>query len=333
MAFCGLHRLKFLELDDETPDFSDELSAYQSGKCQKQVCLKGRPPVKVPLCAEDVEATDDDGLFDDKGYLVGLCPGHAAVVLSQAVEGRACTGEACSGLDTETGLSKAKPRCGTKFVGKRLYCDECYGVRMATGVTPAKPVRALAMSDGSLESLPESASSSVSALTMSGSGSPTMRGGVFGAALSRAGRVLAGVGGDAALHDAVASAKAAGSPARSDDATTLPESGGSAAVNLGVELDIASLKELMTSSMERQEAVVTRQAAENERFRSELGAVREGLEQVSDTLGHFSARLGETERKASTAPASITETSTSDGPTAAAVKGVESVDGARAVGS
>ena len=333
MACCGLHRLKFKELDEETPDFSSELAAYQTGKCQRQVSLRGRPPAKVPLCAEDVEATNDEALFDEKGYLVGLCAGHAAMVVSQAVEGRACTGEACSGLDQESGLSKAKPRCGTKFVGKRLYCDECYGVRISTGVTPAKPVRALVMSDGSLDSLPASASSSVSALSMSGGGSPAMRGGVFGAALSRAGRALAGVGGDAALHDAVASAKAAGSPARSDDATTLPESGGAAAVNLGVELDLASLKELMAASMERQEAMVARQAAENELFRSDLGAVREGLEQVADTLGHFSARLGEAERKASAAPAVLAGGSTSEGPPAAAVKGVESVASARAVGT
>ena len=63
----------------------------------RHVALKGRSPVKVPLCAEDAAVTEDEGLFDEKGYLVGLCPGHAAMVISQAVEGLACTGEACSG--------------------------------------------------------------------------------------------------------------------------------------------------------------------------------------------------------------------------------------------
>ena len=333
MACCGLHRLKFLELDDETPDFSSDLSAYQTGRCKALVARKGRSPVKVPLCAEDVAATDDEGLFDEKGYLVGLCPGHAAMVLSRAVEGRACTGEACSVLDCESGLSKAKPRCGTKFVGKRLYCDECYDVRVSTGVTPAKPVRALVVSDDSPESLPASASSHVSALTLSGGGSPAMRRGVFGAALSRAGRAFAGVGGEVALHDAGSSAKSAGSPARSDDAAPLQEAGGVAAVNLGMELDLASLKELMATSMERQEAVVARQAAENELVRSDLGAVREGLEQVADSLGHFSARLGEVERKASaTADSSVGSTmaDSSEGPPSAADEGVA---GARVAGS
>ena len=51
MACCGLHRLKFLEIDDETPGFSEELSTYQTGKCQRQVdrsALGGSlPPTSV----------------------------------------------------------------------------------------------------------------------------------------------------------------------------------------------------------------------------------------------------------------------------------------------
>ena len=142
MACCGLYRVRFQKVGDETPGFSAELASFHTGRCQRHVALKGRSPVKVPLCAEDAAATDDEYLFDEYGYLVGLCPWHAAMVTSQAVEGRACTGEACSGLDVDSGLSKAKPRCGTKFVGKRLYCHKCYDVRVSTRVTPAKQTSA-----------------------------------------------------------------------------------------------------------------------------------------------------------------------------------------------
>ena len=139
---------------------------------------------------------------------------------------------------------------------------------------PNKPVRTLVLDEGSLDHAPGSASSGVSAITMSASGSPGagVRGGVFGAALSRAGRVLSGVGGDLALHGALSAGKVAGSPSESEDATTQV-----GAVNLGVELDIASLKELMASSVERQEAVDARQAAESGRLRADLGDVRVAL--------------------------------------------------------
>ena len=72
MACCSLHLLKFCPIDDETPDFGDELSKLSSGRCRRQVSLRGRPAVRVPLCAEDVEETDEASLFDDEGYLVGL---------------------------------------------------------------------------------------------------------------------------------------------------------------------------------------------------------------------------------------------------------------------
>ena len=332
MACCGLHQVRFQKVDDETPDFSAELASFPAGRCRRHVSLKGRSPVKVPLCAEDAAVTEDEGLFDEKGYLVGLCPGHAAMVISQAVEGRACTGDACSGLDEESGLSKAMPRCGTKFVGKRLYCDQCYEVRVATGVTPAKPVRTLVLDDGSLDHAPGSASSGVSAITMSASGSPGagIRGGVFGAALSRAGRVLSAVGGDVALHEAVSASKVARSPSENDDATTLPDVGGPCANNLGVELDIAALKELMAASAARQEAVVARQAAESDRLRADLGDVRVTLDQVADTLHHFSERLGDAERKAASRPTvEITSSSPVRGDSAG--QGMKDVDEARSI--
>ena len=154
---------------------------------------------------------------------------------------------------------------------------------------PNKPVRTLVLDEGSLDHAPGSASSGVSAITMSASGSPGagVRGGGFGAALSRAGRVLSGVGGNLALHGSLSVGNAAGSPSESEGATTLPDSGGVGAANLGVELGIASLKEFMASSVERQEAVVARQAAENERFRADLGDVRPAYAETSHKLGPF----------------------------------------------
>ena len=124
MACCGLHRLKFAEVDDDTPDFSEVvLGPFRNCRCQRLLAPKGQAPVKVPICADDVQETNDDGLFDEKVYCIGVCPSHAALLLSEAVEGRACTGEDCAKLDEETGLRVALPNCGAKFVGKRLYCD------------------------------------------------------------------------------------------------------------------------------------------------------------------------------------------------------------------
>ena len=49
MACCGLHRVRFKIVDDETPDFSAELASLSSGRCRRMIALKGRSPVKVPL--------------------------------------------------------------------------------------------------------------------------------------------------------------------------------------------------------------------------------------------------------------------------------------------
>ena len=89
---------------------------------------------------------------------------------------------------------------------------------------------------------------------------------------------LYAVGGDVALHEALSASKVARSPSENDGATTLPDVGGPCANNLGVELDIAALKELMAASAARQEAVVARQAAESDRLRADLGDVRVTLD-------------------------------------------------------
>ena len=97
-----------------------------------------------------------------------------------------------------------------------------------------------------------------------------------------------------------------------------------------MELDIAALKELMAASVARQEAVVSRQAAESDRLRADLGDVRVSLDQVADTLNHFSARLGEAERKSATVP--VTETSASSSVRVKGTgQGLKDVDEARSV--
>ena len=137
MACCSLHLLKFCPIDEEAPDFGDELSKLSYGRFQRKVSLRGRPAVRVPLCVEDVEETDEASLFDNEGYLVGLCPVHAELVLSCAVEGRACTEEVCSQVGP-SGMSRPSPNCGVRLVGKRLYREGSHTIRVSSGVTPAE---------------------------------------------------------------------------------------------------------------------------------------------------------------------------------------------------
>ena len=63
MACCSLHLLKFCPVDEEAPDFGEELSKLPSCRCQRKVSLRGRRAVRVPLCAEDVEEADEASLF------------------------------------------------------------------------------------------------------------------------------------------------------------------------------------------------------------------------------------------------------------------------------
>ena len=98
---------------------------------------------RAALCAEDVEATDDASLFDDDRFLVGLCGKHAALVIAEAIDGRASTGAVCAALHAKTLVSVPQPQCGRHLVGSRLYCDQCFAIREETGVTLAKPIRVL----------------------------------------------------------------------------------------------------------------------------------------------------------------------------------------------
>ena len=98
MACCSLHLLKFCPIDEETPDFGEELSKLSSGRCQRKVSLRGRPAVRVPLCAEDVEETDEASLFGDEdiwwgivaqaGLTLEYTPGSFARTFAMSLTGR-----------------------------------------------------------------------------------------------------------------------------------------------------------------------------------------------------------------------------------------------------
>ena len=61
---------------------------------------------RVPLCAEDVEATDGSSLFvDEDGYIAGLCGKHSVLVVAEAAEGRACTGAVCAAIHQASGVT------------------------------------------------------------------------------------------------------------------------------------------------------------------------------------------------------------------------------------
>ena len=141
---CALHKLRFVAVEgfeEDTPDFSSVLGAFAVRRCKAAV--SGDVRHHVPLCAEDVEATDDSSLFDEDGYLVGLCGEHTVLVVAEAVEGRACTGAVCAAIHRTSGVSVSTPRCGRHVVGTRVYCDGCFAIREETGETPAKPIRLL----------------------------------------------------------------------------------------------------------------------------------------------------------------------------------------------
>ena len=50
-------------------------------------------------------------------------------------------GALCAKVNPESRVSAARPNVGRRFVGSRLYCDNCFRLREDSGATPAKPVR------------------------------------------------------------------------------------------------------------------------------------------------------------------------------------------------
>ena len=160
------------EFAEDSESLMGVVGAFALRPCQHSVSQLLRH--RLPLSAEDCDETEghlleaeggSDGLFDEAGYLVGLCEEHAEVILSEAIEGRVCTGALCAKINPESRVSAARPNVGRRVVGSRLYCDNCFRLREDSGVTPAKPVRV----PKTLVSAGASAGASVSPLTETGS--------------------------------------------------------------------------------------------------------------------------------------------------------------------
>ena len=160
---CCIHLVRFAKIEefpDEEPDLDGVLSSFKAGRCQRNVLDREGNYLRVPLCSEDMEETDDPHLFDGEGYLVRVCPQHAAWLNTHAVEHRACSGALCG---------HALPLAARCSVGKRLFCGACKDdfelTQRQTGKTPARP-------DRSLKPAPASASSADSWSNASGSSPP-----------------------------------------------------------------------------------------------------------------------------------------------------------------
>ena len=160
------------EFAEDSESLMGVVGAFALRPCQHPVSQLLRH--RLPLSAEDCDETEGrlheaedglDGLFDEAGYLTGLCEEHAEVILSEAIEGRVCTGALCAKINPESRVSAARPNVGRRVVGSRLYCDNCFRLREDSGVTPAKPVRV----PKTLVSADASADASVSPLTETGS--------------------------------------------------------------------------------------------------------------------------------------------------------------------
>ena len=189
--------LGFTTVDEFVEDSEGLMSvvgAFALRPCQRSVSQLLRH--RLPLSAEDCDETEghlleaeggSDGLFDEAGYLIGLCEEHAEVILSEAIEGRVCTGALCAKINPESRVSAARPNVGRRVVGSRLYCDNCFRLREDSGVTPAKPVR--------VPKTLVSADTSVSPLTETGSTPGS--GGLMARALRYVGNDLQMAGGGA----------------------------------------------------------------------------------------------------------------------------------------
>ena len=87
---------KIEEFPGEDPDLDELLSEFAAHECQRNVLDREGNYLRVALCQDDVEETDDPTLFDDQGYFVRACAQHAAWLNTHAVEHRACSGPNCA---------------------------------------------------------------------------------------------------------------------------------------------------------------------------------------------------------------------------------------------
>ena len=115
------------EFAEDSESLMSVVGAFALRPCQHSVSKL--PRHRLPLSAEDCDETEGrlhdiggavEGLFDEAGYVTGLCEEHAEVILSEAIEGRVCTGALCAKINPESRVSAARPNVGRRFVGSRL---------------------------------------------------------------------------------------------------------------------------------------------------------------------------------------------------------------------
>ena len=122
------------EFSEDSEGLVGAVGAFALRPCQFSVSQL--PRHRLPLSAEDCDEAEWrlhgeegalDGVFDETGYLVGLCEEHADIMIAEAIEGRVCTGALCAKINPESRVSAARPNVGRRFVvGSGLYCDNCF---------------------------------------------------------------------------------------------------------------------------------------------------------------------------------------------------------------
>ena len=123
-ARCMVHLVRaaaIVEFPEDDP--SEELqqlvdSLGADGRCNKGVSTD----VKLPLCIEDVEETDELSLFEG-GLLTQVCDEHARELQALLIDGRVCTGPKCC---DEQGYVKASPSAA-RMVRVHVYLWEGEG--------------------------------------------------------------------------------------------------------------------------------------------------------------------------------------------------------------
>ena len=97
------------EFAEDSESLMGVVGAFALRPCQHSVSKL--PRHRLPLSAEDCDETEGrlhdiggavEGLFDEAGYVTGLCEEHAEVILSEAIEGRVCTGALCAKINPES---------------------------------------------------------------------------------------------------------------------------------------------------------------------------------------------------------------------------------------
>ena len=68
---CSIHLLRFALIEEfpgEEPDLDEVLGGFAAHRCQRNVLDREGNYLRVPLCNEDVEETDDPTLFNQREW-------------------------------------------------------------------------------------------------------------------------------------------------------------------------------------------------------------------------------------------------------------------------